>query len=67
MNFLPILAAFDGEVVNPTTVSGVVTQEMLQGVLNEVLGLLPTCLPVMITFIGIRKGIAFVRSMLQSA
>ena len=67
MNFLPILAAFDGEVVSPTTVAGVVTQEMLTGVLNEVLGLLPTCLPVMITFIGIRKGIAFVRSMLQSA
>ena len=67
MNFLPILAAFEGEVVNPSTVAGVVTQEMLSGVLNEILGLLPTCLPVMITFIGIRKGIAFVRSMLQSA
>ncbi|MBR5363323.1 MAG: hypothetical protein IK134_08380 [Oscillospiraceae bacterium] len=67
MNFLPILAAFEGEVVNPSTVSSVVTQQMLQGVLDEVLGLLPTCLPVMITFIGIRKGIAFVRSMLQSA
>lgn len=50
-----------------STVAGVVTQQMLQGVLDEVLGLLPTCLPVMITFIGIRKGIAFVRSMLQSA
>lgn len=63
MGFLPIFAA----TADPTTVSGVVTQEMLQGVLDEVLGLLPTCLPVMITLIGIRKGIAFVRSMLQSA
>lgn len=64
MGFLPIFAA-TADTAN--TVSGVVTQQMLQGVLDEVLGLLPTCLPVMITFIGIRKGIAFVRSMLQSA
>lgn len=64
MGLLPIIAA---TAEGAGTVSGVVTQQMLQGVLDEVLGLLPTCLPVMITFIGIRKGIAFVRSMLQSA
>lgn len=45
----------------------VVTTEMLTGVLSEVTSLLPTTIPVMITFIGIRKGIAFVQSMLHAA
>lgn len=44
-----------------------ITNEMLQGVLNEVIGLLPVCIPVLITFIGLRKGIAFVQSILHSA
>ena len=61
---LPIFAA---EATPGSTVAGTVTAQMLQGVLSEVINLLPICLPVMITFIGIRKGIAFVRSMLQSA
>lgn len=50
-----------------TTLSTVITADMLQGVLNEMLGVLPVCIPVMISFIGIRKGIAFVRSVLHSA
>ena len=41
--------------------------EMLSGVLNEIVGLLPVCIPVMITFIALRKGIAFVQSILHSA
>ena len=45
----------------------VVTAEMLSGVLDEVVGLLPVCVPVMITFIALRKGIAFVQSILHSA
>ena len=45
----------------------VVTAEMLGGVLNEVVGLLPVCIPVLITFIALRKGIAFVQSILHSA
>lgn len=45
----------------------VVTAEMLGGVLDEVVGLLPVCVPVMITFIALRKGIAFVQSILHSA
>lgn len=45
----------------------VVTAEMLGGVLDEVVGLLPVCVPVMITFIALRKGIAFVQSVLHSA
>ncbi len=63
----PIILAATSDVSSGGSVSGVVTEQMLQGVLNEVINLLPVCLPVMITFIGIRKGIAFVRSMLQSA
>ena len=50
-----------------TTVSSVVTSEMIQGVLNEVIGLLPVVLPAMIGFIAIRKGVSFVLNMLHSA
>lgn len=49
------------------TLSSVVTADMLQGVLNEIIGLLPVCVPVMISFIALRKGIAFVQSILHSA
>ena len=45
----------------------VVTNNMLQGVLDEVIGLLPVCIPVLITFIALRKGIAFIQSILHSA
>ena len=50
-----------------TVLSTVVTAEMLKGVLNEITGLLPVVIPVMIGFIAIRKGIAFVQSILHSA
>lgn len=45
----------------------VVTETMLSGVLDEVVSLLPVCIPVMIGFIGLRKGIAFIQSILHSA
>ena len=45
----------------------VIKSNMLQGVLNEILGILPVCIPVMITFIALRKGIAFIQSILHSA
>ena len=47
--------------------STIVTADMLRGVLNEITGLLPIVIPVMISFIAIRKGIAFVQSILHSA
>lgn len=50
-----------------TVLSGVVTASMMNGVLNEVVGLLPVTVPVMISFIGLRKGISFIGSVLQSA
>lgn len=45
----------------------IITAEMLGGVLDEITGLLPIVLPVMIGFIALRKGIAFVQSILHSA
>ena len=50
-----------------TGLSDVVTSGMLEGVLDEIIGLLPIVIPVLIGFIGLRKGIAFVQSILHSA
>ena len=50
-----------------TTLAEVVDADMLGGVLEEIVGLLPIVIPVLIGFIGLRKGIAFVRSILHSA
>lgn len=47
--------------------SKVVTGEMMSGALDEVIALLPVAIPVMIGFIGIRKGISFIKSVLASA
>lgn len=47
--------------------STVVTAEMLSGVLDEVVGLLPIVIPVSITFIALRKGISFLTGALKSA
>lgn len=46
---------------------GVVTADMMQGVLNEIIGLLPVVIPVMVTFTGLRKGISFLQNILHSA
>lgn len=45
----------------------VVTNAMLSGVLNEVVGLLPTVIPVTISFIAVRKGLSFLIGALRSA
>lgn len=50
-----------------TSLSGVVTADLMNGVFNEIIGLLPVCIPVMVSFIALRKGIAFVQSVLHSA
>lgn len=39
----------------------------LDGVLAEVIGLLPVVIPVIIGFIGLRKGISFIQSVLHGA
>lgn len=50
-----------------TGLAAVVTSDMLQGVLDEIISLLPICIPVLIGFIGLRKGIAFIQNILHSA
>ena len=50
-----------------TGLSGIVTTQMMSGVLDEILGLLPVVIPVMIGFNGLRKGISFLQSVLHSA
>ena len=52
-----------GAAVLPETI----TSTMLQGVLDEVVGVIPTVLPVVITFLAIRKRISFVIGMLFGA
>ena len=47
--------------------ASIVTAEMMQGVLTEVKGLLPVIIPVMVGFIGLRKGISFIQGVLHSA
>ena len=47
--------------------STIVTADMLKGVLNEITGMLPIVIPVLISFIAIRKGISFLIGTLQGA
>ena len=44
-----------------------ITGTDLTGILNEVIGLLPIVLPVVIGFIGVRKGISFLIGSLRRA
>lgn len=53
--------------ISKLNLADVVTEEMLNGVLDQVIGLLPVLLPVMITFIGFRKGISFIQGVLHAA
>lgn len=50
-----------------TTLANIVTSDMLKGVLNEIVGLLPVVIPVSISFLALRKGIAFVLSSIRRA
>ena len=50
-----------------SVLASVVTADLLGGVLDEVVALLPVCMPVMIGFIALRKGISFVSGILHSA
>ena len=49
------------------TLVEVVNSDMLNGVLDQVIGLLPVVIPVMIGFIALRKGISFIQGILHSA
>ena len=47
--------------------TGVVTSDMVSGVLNEEVGLLPVVLPASISYIALRKGLSFLTSTLRRA
>lgn len=47
--------------------STVVTKDLMSGVFDEIIALLPVCIPVMVSFIALRKGISFIQSILHSA
>lgn len=49
------------------TLVDIVNANMLNGVLDQVIGLLPVVIPVMIGFIALRKGISFIQGILHSA
>lgn len=53
--------------MNATGLAAIITSDMLNGVLDEIVGLLPVILPTMIGFIALRKGIGFVQSVLRGA
>lgn len=57
----------EGATTTTSVLSTIVTNDMLAGVLSEITSLLPVCIPVMIGFIAIRKGIAFIQHILHSA
>lgn len=50
-----------------TGLAEIVTTDMMSGVLTEIKGLLPVVIPVMVGFIGLRKGISFLQGVLHSA
>ncbi len=50
-----------------TVLDKTITSTMVNGVLDEVVAVIPIIVPVAISFIAIRKGISFVLGMLRSA
>lgn len=45
----------------------IITADMCNGVLTEIIGLLPIVIPVAIGYIALRKGLSFVFGTLRSA
>lgn len=67
---MPVGFIAGGDATTVTTVThlaDMVTTDMLQGVLSEVLGMLPVVIPVTIGFIAVRKGLAFLFQSLRKA
>ncbi|MCM1185001.1 MAG: hypothetical protein NC251_13465 [Lachnoclostridium sp.] len=50
-----------------STLSSVVTKEMVGGVFNEIVSLLPVLIPVSVGFIAVRKGLGFLFGTLRQA
>lgn len=60
---MPVLQPINAATVLDKTIKA----DMVNGVLDEVVAVIPTVIPVAITFIAIRKGISFVLGLLRSA
>lgn len=63
---------FLGEIVltsatTSNTVATAISGTDLSGILNEIISLLPVVLPVVVGFIGVRKGISFLIGSLRRA
>ena len=65
VNILAFAGYLEGVVI--TKLADVVTEEMISGVFDQILGLLPVLLPVSVTFIGFRKGLSFLFQTLRMA
>ena len=50
-----------------SVLQSIVTADMIGGVLDEIVALLPVVIPTMIGFIGLRKAISFLQGVLHSA
>lgn len=50
-----------------STLTSIVTQDMLSGVMDEVKGLLPVVIPVSIGYLALRKGLSFLLGTLRRA
>ena len=64
---LSLAVSADDGTTATTKLSTIVTADMVKGVLDEVVGLLPVLIPALISFIALRKGISFIQSVLHSA
>lgn len=48
-----------------TTVAGALADVSLQGIVTEILGVIPVVLPAAITIMGVRKAISFALGLIQ--
>lgn len=56
-----------GSATMDTDLASVVNADMMSSVLNEILDLLPVVLVVLVGFVGLRKGISFLQTILHGA
>lgn len=64
---MPVVALAADAGATASTLSSVVTKEMVGGVFDEIVSLLPVVIPVSVGFIAIRKGLGFLFGSLRQA
>lgn len=64
---MPLLSVIAASTGSAGSLSTVVTADMVKGVFDEILSLLPVIIPVSVSFIGIRKGLGFLFGSLRQA